>query len=213
MLWCLANAIEIQNNYGDIKLSKKHKDDTERIDPVAATMNALARALVHRNTNDLSAAIGAGNLRFDFLRPCPGAYRYPHGIPPFLVPGPGAKPPGVRERAGGKEKKSCPGLGQLGAGPRLSGQLVDDVLVEGYPIQLGVLAEFLVQGFWDPNVELPAEVQGGLDLFQGERCPSLMSAASLRSARSSSLGSSSGTVASLARKSSLFIVFLLFLWT
>ena len=54
MLWCLANAIEIQNNYGDIKLSKKHKDDTERIDPVAATMNALARALVHRNTNDLS---------------------------------------------------------------------------------------------------------------------------------------------------------------
>ncbi|MEG1684057.1 MAG: terminase TerL endonuclease subunit, partial [Oscillospiraceae bacterium] len=33
-LWCLQNAIEIQNNYGDIKLSKRHKDDTERIDPV-----------------------------------------------------------------------------------------------------------------------------------------------------------------------------------
>ena len=32
VLWCLQNAIEIQNNYGDIKLSKRHKDDTERID-------------------------------------------------------------------------------------------------------------------------------------------------------------------------------------
>lgn len=48
VIWCFANAIEIQNNYGDIKLSKKHKDDTERIDPVAAGMNALARVLVRR---------------------------------------------------------------------------------------------------------------------------------------------------------------------
>ena len=47
-LWCLQNAIEIQNNYGDLKLSKRHKDDTERIDPVAAAMNALARLLVKR---------------------------------------------------------------------------------------------------------------------------------------------------------------------
>ncbi len=59
-LWCLANAIEIQNNYGDIKLSKKHKDDSERIDPVAAAMNALARALVHRDSNSLANAIGQG---------------------------------------------------------------------------------------------------------------------------------------------------------
>ena len=48
-LWCLGNAIEIQNNYGDIKLSKRHKDDTERIDPVAAAMNALGRILVRRS--------------------------------------------------------------------------------------------------------------------------------------------------------------------
>ena len=47
-LWCLQNAIEIQNNYGDLKLSKRHKDDTERIDPVAAGMNSLARVLVKR---------------------------------------------------------------------------------------------------------------------------------------------------------------------
>lgn len=45
---CLGNAIEIQNNYGDIKLSKRHKDDYERIDPVAAAMNAFARVLVSR---------------------------------------------------------------------------------------------------------------------------------------------------------------------
>ena len=62
LTWCLANAVEIQNNYGDIKLSKKHKDDTERIDPVAAAMNALARALVRRNSNTLSDAIGSGEF-------------------------------------------------------------------------------------------------------------------------------------------------------
>ena len=57
---CLANAIEIQNNYGDIKLSKKHKDDTERIDPVAAVMNALGRALVRRDNPTLADSIAAG---------------------------------------------------------------------------------------------------------------------------------------------------------
>jgi len=61
LMWCLANAIEIQNNYGDIKLSKKHKDDTERIDPVAAIMNALARALVRRNKPTLGDRIAQGN--------------------------------------------------------------------------------------------------------------------------------------------------------
>ena len=60
LMWCLANAIEIQNNYGDIKLSKKHKDDTQRIDPVAAAMNALARALVRRNNPTLGDRIEAG---------------------------------------------------------------------------------------------------------------------------------------------------------
>ena len=60
---CFANAIEIQNNFGDIKLSKKHKDDTERIDPVAAAMNALARVLVSRpGKPDLAAAIETGEF-------------------------------------------------------------------------------------------------------------------------------------------------------
>ena len=59
-IMCLANAIEVINNYGDIKLSKKHKDDTERIDPVAACMNALARALVRRNNPSLADRIDRG---------------------------------------------------------------------------------------------------------------------------------------------------------
>ena len=62
LIWCLANAIEIQNNYGDIKLSKKHKDDTERIDPLAAVMNALARALIRRQSNTLADALGSGEF-------------------------------------------------------------------------------------------------------------------------------------------------------
>lgn len=53
-LWCLANAVEIQNNFGDIKLNKKHKDDTERIDPVAGSFNGLALALLRRNNPTLS---------------------------------------------------------------------------------------------------------------------------------------------------------------
>ena len=62
VLWCLQNAIEIQNNYGDIKLSKRHKDDTERIDPVAAAMNALARLLVREKPKpDLAAAMKTRN--------------------------------------------------------------------------------------------------------------------------------------------------------
>jgi len=57
-LWCLGNAVEIQNNYGDIKLSKRHKDDSERIDPVAAMMNALARVLVMREPGtDINAHV------------------------------------------------------------------------------------------------------------------------------------------------------------
>lgn len=62
VLWCLQNAIEIQNNYGDIKLSKRHKDDTERIDPLAANMNALARLLVREKPKpDLATAMKTRN--------------------------------------------------------------------------------------------------------------------------------------------------------
>lgn len=55
--WCLSNAVEVIDNYGDIKLSKRTKDDTQRIDPVAATINALARAIVHRPEDDINDRI------------------------------------------------------------------------------------------------------------------------------------------------------------
>ena len=44
--WCLSNAVEVKNSNGDIKLSKRYKDDTQRIDPVAGLMNALTRLIV-----------------------------------------------------------------------------------------------------------------------------------------------------------------------
>lgn len=46
LTWCLSNAIEIQDNNGNIKLSKKHKDDSQRIDLLAAIINAMVRAMV-----------------------------------------------------------------------------------------------------------------------------------------------------------------------
>ena len=58
LIWCLANAIEVPNNFGDVKLNKKHKDDSKRIDPLAAAMNALARVLVKRQAPpDLAQAL------------------------------------------------------------------------------------------------------------------------------------------------------------
>lgn len=63
-LWCLGNAVEVVNNYGDIKLSKRHKDDSQRIDPVAAMMNALSRLLVRIDNHEMNLAdkIAAGEF-------------------------------------------------------------------------------------------------------------------------------------------------------
>lgn len=61
LLWCLKNAVVHENYYGDIKLSKRHKDDSQRIDPLAAVMNALARALVRENKTNLSRAAASAD--------------------------------------------------------------------------------------------------------------------------------------------------------
>jgi phage terminase large subunit-like protein len=50
LTWCLSNAIEVRDNNGNIKLSKKHKDDSQRIDLAAAIINALVRALANEDT-------------------------------------------------------------------------------------------------------------------------------------------------------------------
>lgn len=67
LLWCMRNAIEVVNNFGDSKLSKKHKDDTQRIDPVAALINALARLIVKiDNKIDVDARIKARGYAIKF---------------------------------------------------------------------------------------------------------------------------------------------------
>jgi phage terminase large subunit-like protein len=43
LTWCLSNAMVITDNNGNIRLSKKHKDDSQRIDLVAAIINAMVR--------------------------------------------------------------------------------------------------------------------------------------------------------------------------
>lgn len=60
-LWCLGNAVEISDNYGCIKVSKKYKDDTQRVDPLAAVLNALALALLRRNNPTLKDRILSGD--------------------------------------------------------------------------------------------------------------------------------------------------------
>lgn len=61
LTWCFSNAIEVQNSYGDIKLSKRHKDDSQRIDLVAAAINALVRLLVKVDAGmDLNEKILSG---------------------------------------------------------------------------------------------------------------------------------------------------------
>lgn len=45
LTWCLSNAIEIEDTNENIKLTKKNKDDSQRIDLIAAILNAMARAM------------------------------------------------------------------------------------------------------------------------------------------------------------------------
>jgi phage terminase large subunit-like protein len=47
LTWCLSNAVEIRDSNENIKLSKKHKDDSQRIDLIAAIINAMVMALLH----------------------------------------------------------------------------------------------------------------------------------------------------------------------
>jgi phage terminase large subunit-like protein len=48
LIWCLSNAIEIIDGGENIRLSKKYKSDTQRIDLISAIINALTHALVSK---------------------------------------------------------------------------------------------------------------------------------------------------------------------
>ncbi|MFA6071630.1 MAG: terminase TerL endonuclease subunit [Janthinobacterium sp.] len=49
LTWCASNAMEVDKGGGLIMLSKKHKDDTQRIDLLAAIITAMRRAMVVEN--------------------------------------------------------------------------------------------------------------------------------------------------------------------
>lgn len=64
LTWCLSNAIEVSDNNGNIKLSKKHKDDSQRIDLLAAIINAMVRAMVGDSTINLNDHIMSEDFSF-----------------------------------------------------------------------------------------------------------------------------------------------------
>jgi phage terminase large subunit-like protein len=57
--WCLGNAVEYQDNNENIKLIKKTKDDTQRIDGIAAVIDAFVRASQNIAVIDVNAVVGA----------------------------------------------------------------------------------------------------------------------------------------------------------
>jgi phage terminase large subunit-like protein len=57
LTWCVSNAVEIQDNNENIKLSKKHKDDSQRIDLLAAVINAMVRAILFPAVDEVEAEI------------------------------------------------------------------------------------------------------------------------------------------------------------
>lgn len=62
LTWCLSNAVEVVDNNGNIKLSKKHKDDSQRIDLAAAVINAMVRAMVAEDNRSVYETRGLRKL-------------------------------------------------------------------------------------------------------------------------------------------------------
>jgi phage terminase large subunit-like protein len=62
LTWCLSNAVEVVDNNGNIKLSKKHKDDSQRIDLAAAVINGMVRAMVAEDNRSIYEKRGMRSL-------------------------------------------------------------------------------------------------------------------------------------------------------
>lgn len=61
LIWCFSNAVEIEDANGNIKLAKRTKDDSQRIDVAAAIINAFARAIYaieDKSKNDIILSDG-----------------------------------------------------------------------------------------------------------------------------------------------------------
>ena len=54
LTWCISNAYQITNEGEMIRLSKKHKDDSQRIDLLAAIINCFVRAILDVSVNSSS---------------------------------------------------------------------------------------------------------------------------------------------------------------
>ena len=63
LTWCLANSVEVSDDNGNIKLSKKNLMANMRIDAIAALLNAFVRAS-QRQEMDINAVIGAEDWGF-----------------------------------------------------------------------------------------------------------------------------------------------------
>jgi phage terminase large subunit-like protein len=61
-LWCCGNAVTEDKDNECIKLSKKHKDDSQRIDLLAAAINALTRALAVEESKSVYEERGLRSL-------------------------------------------------------------------------------------------------------------------------------------------------------
>lgn len=62
LTWCVSNALEVDKGGGLIMLSKKHKDDTQRIDLLAAIINAMRRAMVRESKESVYETRGMRSL-------------------------------------------------------------------------------------------------------------------------------------------------------
>ena len=63
LTWCLANANEVSDVNENIRLTKKNMNDNQRIDAIAAVINAFVRAS-QRPEYDINEIVGAGDWGF-----------------------------------------------------------------------------------------------------------------------------------------------------
>jgi phage terminase large subunit-like protein len=62
LTWCVSNAMEVDKGGGLIMLSKKHKDDTQRIDLLAAIITAMRRAMTSESNINVYEQRGMRSL-------------------------------------------------------------------------------------------------------------------------------------------------------
>jgi phage terminase large subunit-like protein len=62
--WCVSNAYQYSDTNENIRLSKKNKDDSQRIDLLAAAINTLARIIAFDDAVDVNERIMSDEFGF-----------------------------------------------------------------------------------------------------------------------------------------------------